>query len=126
MFTIHHVLVFISYLCARNAQCWARITKSDMGIQRYNRLKAAIKREQNEVHFNSAEREQARTQFKIVLAEKEWTGTWLSEQVGHNICTVSRWMTNKIQPSVELLGSAAFIAKRRKNSSISPSISMWM
>jgi len=74
-----------------------------MEIQSYNRLKAAIKREQNEVHFNSAEREQARTQFKIVLAEKEWTGTWLSEQVGHNICTVSRWMTNKIQPSVEQL-----------------------
>ena len=74
-----------------------------MGIQRYNRLKAAIKREQNEVHFNSAEREQARTQFKIVLAEKEWTGNWLSEQVGHNICTVSRWMTNKVQPSVEQL-----------------------
>ena len=82
MFTIHHVLVFISYLCARNVQCWAIITKSDMGIQRYNRLKAAIKREQNEVHFNSAEREQARrfsstarrgksTLFKIVLAEKE-------------------------------------------------------
>lgn len=103
MFTIHHVLVFISYLCARNAQCWARITKSDMGIQRYNRLKAAIKREQNEVHFNSAEREQARTQFKIVLAEKERTGTWLSEQMGHSINTVSRWMTNKVQPSVEQL-----------------------
>lgn len=74
-----------------------------MGIQRYNRLKAAIKREQNEVHFNSAEREQARTQFKIVLAEKEWTGTWLSEQVGHNICTVSRWMTNKVEPSIKQL-----------------------
>jgi len=126
MFTIHLILGFITYLCARNSQCWAITTKSDMEIQSYNRLKAAIKREQNEVHFNSAEREQARTQFKIVLAEKEWTGTWLSEQVGHNICTVSRWMTNKIQPSVELLGSAAFIAKRRKNSSISPSISMWM
>ena len=78
MFTIHHVLVFISYLCARNAQCWARITKSDMGIQRYNRL-------------------------KIVLAEKEKTGTWLSEQMGRNIGTVSRWMTNKVQPSVEQL-----------------------
>ena len=103
MFTIHHVLVFISYLCARNVQCWAIITKSDMGIQRYNRLKAAIKREQNEVHFNSAEREQARTQFKIVLAEKERTGTWLSEQMGHSISTVSRWMTNKVQPSVEQL-----------------------
>ena len=74
-----------------------------MEIQRYNRLKAAIKRVQSGVLFDSAEREQARTQFKIVLAEKEWTGTWLSEQVGHNICTVSRWMTNKVQPSVEQL-----------------------
>ena len=45
--------------------------KSDMEIQRYNRLKAASKRVQSEVRFNSAEREQARTQFKIVLAEKE-------------------------------------------------------
>ena len=49
-----------------------------MEIQRYNRL-------------------------KIVLAEKERTGTWLSEQMGYNICTVSRWMTNKVQPSVEQL-----------------------
>ena len=47
-----------------------------MEIQRYNRL-------------------------KIVLAEKERTGTWLSEQMGYNICTVSRWMINKVQPSGE-------------------------
>ena len=47
------------------------MTKSDMVIQRYNRLKAASKRVQSEVRFNSAEQEQARTQFKIVLAEKE-------------------------------------------------------
>ena len=97
-----------------------------MGIHKYNRLKAAIKRVQSGVLFDSAEREQARTQFKIVLAEKEWTGTWFSEQVGHNffdkrvqsrarsgyaerrksrtkfnISTVSRWMTNKVQPSME-------------------------
>lgn len=84
-----------------------------MGIQRYNRLKAAIKREQNEVHFNSAEREQARTQFKIVLAEKEWTGTWLSEQVGHNICTVSRWMTNKMEPTC---GKFDLVARLSENS----------
>jgi transcriptional regulator with XRE-family HTH domain len=37
------------------------------------------------------------------LAEKEKTGTWLSEQMGRNIGTVSRWMTNKVQPSVEQL-----------------------
>ena len=103
MFTNHPILDNFDYICAQNAQCLARITKSNMEIQRYNRLKAAIKREQNEVHFNSAEREQARTQFKIVLAEKERTGTWLSEQMGHSISTVSRWMTNKVQPSVEQL-----------------------
>ena len=97
-----------------------------MEIQRYNRLKAAIERVQSEACFNFTEREQARPQVKILLAEKERTGTWLSEQMGLNIGTVSRWMTNKIQPSVELLGSGAFIAKRRKNSSTSPSISMWM
>ena len=122
MFRNCRILDKFYYICAQNAQCWARITKSDMGIQRYNRLKAAIKREQNEVHFDSAEQEQARTQFKIVLAEKEKTGTWLSEQMGHSISTVSRWMTNrsalwdacqskKVQPSVEPLGFAACQSK---------------
>ena len=85
-----------------------------MEIHKYNRLKAASKQVQSEVLFDSAEQEQARTQFKIVLAEKEKTGTWLSEQMGHSISTVSRWMTNrsalwdacqskKVQPSVEQL-----------------------
>jgi transcriptional regulator with XRE-family HTH domain len=72
-----------------------------MEIQKYNRLKAASKQVQSVVIFDSAEREQARTQFKIGLAEKGWTGTWLSDQMGHSISTVSRWMTNKVQPSVE-------------------------
>ena len=57
-----------------------------MEIHKYNRLKAASKQVQSEVLFDSAEQEQARrfsstarrgksTQFKIVLAEKEKTGT---------------------------------------------------
>ena len=74
-----------------------------MEIHKYNRLKAASKRVQSEVSFDSAEWEQARPQVKIVLAEKEKTGTWLSEQMGHSISTVSCWMTNKVQPSVEQL-----------------------
>ena len=41
--------------------------------------------------------------IKVVLAEKDKTGVWLSEQMGRNIGTVSRWMTNKVQPSVEQL-----------------------
>ena len=56
----------------------------------YNRIKAMIKRAQNDARISSAERELARPQVKIVLAEKEKTGTWLSEQMGHSISTVSR------------------------------------
>ena len=82
-----------------------------MDTQRYNRLKAAIERVQSEACFNFTEREQARPQVKIVLAEKERTDTWLSEQKGHSISTVSRWMTNKVQPSVEPLGFAACQSK---------------
>jgi hypothetical protein len=96
MFTNHRILNIFDYICAQNAQCWARIIKSDMEIQRYNRLKAAIERVQSEVCFDSAKREQPRSQVKR-------TCTWLSEKMGHNICTISRWMTNKVQPSVEQL-----------------------
>ena len=103
MFINHPILDNFDYICAQNAQCWARIIKSDMEIQRYNRLKAAIERVQSEDCFNFTEREQARPQVKIVLAEKERTGIWLSEQMSHSISTVSRWMTNKVQPSVEQL-----------------------
>ena len=28
------------------------------------------------------------------------TGTWLTERMGYSISSVSRWMTNKVQPSV--------------------------
>ena len=78
MFRNYHNLDIFDYICAQNAQCWARITKIDMEIQRYNRQ-------------------------KNVLAEKERTGTCLSEQKGHSIGTISHWMTNKMQPSVEQL-----------------------
>lgn len=84
-----------------------------MGIHKYNRLKAAIKRVQSGVFFDSAEREQARTQFKIVLAEKEKTGTWLSEQMGHSISTVSCRMTNKVEPTC---GKFDFVARLSENS----------
>ncbi len=123
MFTNYHNLDIFDYICAQNAQCWAKISKSDMEIQRYNRLKAAIERVQSEACFNFVEREQARPQVKIVLAEKEWTGTWLSEQVGHNICTVSRWMTNKVQP---MCGKFDLAARLSENSMRLHATSTWM
>ena len=53
-------------------------------MQHYNRLKAAINGEQSEVRFDSVDREKARTQFLIVLTEKERADMWLSEQIDHN------------------------------------------
>ncbi len=38
MFLNYCILNIFDYICAQNAQCWARIIKSDMEIQRYNRL----------------------------------------------------------------------------------------
>ena len=69
-----------------------------MEIQRYNRL-------------------------KIVLAEKGRTGTWLSEQMGHSISTVSQWMTNKAEPTC---GKFDHVARLSENSTRLLIISMWM
>ena len=69
----------------------------------YNRIKAANKQEQSDACICFAEREQARPLVRSFFAEKNKTGTWLSEQMGRNLGTVSRWMTNKVQPSVEQL-----------------------
>ena len=45
MFLNYCILNIFDYICAQNAQCLARITKSNMGIHKYNRLKAAAERE---------------------------------------------------------------------------------
>lgn len=39
--------------------------------------------------------------LKIVLAETEKTNKWLAEQLGKSEVTVSRWVTNEVQPSME-------------------------
>ena len=41
--------------------------------------------------------------IKSVLAEKKVSGKWLATQVGHTENTVSRWCSNKVQPSLENL-----------------------
>ena len=49
MFTNYHILDFFNYICAQNVQSCARITESDMEIQRHNRLKATIEQVQKSV-----------------------------------------------------------------------------
>ncbi len=38
---------------------------------------------------------------------KNNTGTWFSEQKGRELGAFSRWITNKVQPSVEQLNEIA-------------------
>lgn len=39
--------------------------------------------------------------IKAVLVEKDRSAKWLSEQLGKNKSTVSRWCTNDMQPAIE-------------------------
>ena len=39
--------------------------------------------------------------LKVVLAEKNLSSKWLSEQLGKNEATISRWCTNNVQPPIK-------------------------
>ena len=41
--------------------------------------------------------------IKVVLVENGKTGKWLASQIGKNGATVSRWCSNKMQPSLDVL-----------------------
>ncbi len=47
--------------------------------------------------------------IRVVLAEKELSNRWLAEQLGKSDFTISRWTTNKIQPSLPQLFEIAKI-----------------
>ena len=41
--------------------------------------------------------------IRVVLAEQNKTNRWLAEQMGKSEITISRWVQNKYQPSLEQL-----------------------
>lgn len=41
--------------------------------------------------------------IRVVLAEQNKTNRWLAEQMGKSEITISRWVQNRIQPSLEQL-----------------------
>ena len=47
--------------------------------------------------------------LKVVLVEQGKTGKWLSEQLSNDPSTVSKWCSNKIQPSLEVLDKIAIL-----------------
>jgi len=38
--------------------------------------------------------------LRVILAEQVKTNRWLADQMGVSEMTISRWTTNKIQPSI--------------------------
>ena len=45
--------------------------------------------------------------IKVVLAAKQRTNRWLAEQMGKSENTISRWCSNKSQPSIAQLQEIA-------------------
>lgn len=46
---------------------------------------------------------QSINRIKVALAEQNKTNRWLAEQMGKSEITISRWVQNKTQPSLEQL-----------------------
>lgn len=40
--------------------------------------------------------------IKVVLTERNQTNKWLAEQLGKDPATISKWVTNYSQPSLEM------------------------
>ena len=46
---------------------------------------------------------QSINRIRVALAEQNKTNRWLAERMGKSEITISRWVQNKIQPSLEQL-----------------------
>lgn len=53
----------------------------------------------------------ATNRLKVILVERGKTSRWLAAQLGKNENTISRWCSNKIQPSLKQLDEIAIILK---------------
>ena len=54
--------------------------------------------------------------LKVVLVEQKKTGKWLAEQLGKDPSTVSKWCSNKMQPSLEIHSKAVYVGDTVANS----------
>ena len=56
---------------------------------------------------NKTENMQDINRLKLVLVEQKKTSKWLSEELGVNPSTVSKWCTNSSQPDLETIARIA-------------------
>lgn len=61
-----------------------------------------------------------KNRLKIVLAEQEKTNRWLAEKIGKDETTISRWCTNRVQPTLDTLGNIATVLNVDIRDLISP------
>ena len=45
--------------------------------------------------------------LKVVLVEQKKNGKWLADQLGKDPSTVSKWCSNKMQPSLDMMSQIA-------------------
>jgi len=62
-----------------------------------------------------------KNRIKIVLAEQEKTNRWLAEKIGKDETTISRWCTNRVQPTLDTLGDIAAVLNVDIRELIAPS-----
>ena len=60
--------------------------------------------------------------LKVTLVERNKTSKWLAEQMGKSETTISRWASNKSQPSVEQLFAIAEILNMDVRESLNTNI----
>ncbi|MBO7539196.1 MAG: helix-turn-helix transcriptional regulator [Prevotella sp.] len=57
--------------------------------------------------------------LKVVLVEQHKTAKWLAEQMGKDPATISKWCTNKAQPSLETIKKIAEILQVKMSDLVS-------
>ena len=58
--------------------------------------------------------------IKVVLAEKDKSNKWLAEPLGKDQATISKWVTNTTQPSLEMLLLIAKVLEVNVNELVRP------
>lgn len=56
-------------------------------------------------------RKECRNRLRVIMAEKQLTNIWLADKLGVTEITVSRWRTNKVQPSMAQFIEMAHVLK---------------
>ena len=59
----------------------------------------------------SSQKDSPMNRLKAVLAEKQLTARWLASEMGKSENTISRWCSNKAQPSIPQLNEISHILK---------------